>query len=280
LIGELQGSGDSSSECGIVIVTGQILDGDFCDLEPEVTFNLVPTDATTGTFLVEEKTPFMCIDFSNDDPPSTNSIQGSGTYDLTPGAETIIFDYTWFQEDVSDIGESSSIEIYSGRTIITPGTADPDAGNGDGGDGGDGGDSDYEIVITDPVECAGMVDTSIFNGALTLVEDFGDGSVTEPIALVGTPGETCSLTLVGDLVNYGCLDESYVIFFIPDSEGATTGTIISDEQLFDCEDDEVVTSVIIGGTYDLSIPELRLTYEYLSNGNVDFLGDLIITLTP
>jgi len=272
-LSEIQGQGDASDACGIVEITGDFTS--YCDLVNVTILNLVPTDATTGTFVIEENTPYVC------DPPEPGTgyvIQGTGTYDLT--TSTINLYYTWSQAfyDTATGELVSTSENGSANLIITPGTADPNAGGGSGG--GDDGDSDYEIVITDPVACAGTVDTSMWEGELNLVEDYGDGDLSDPIALVGTPGDTCSLTLVGDLVNYGCPETSYDIFFIPEGEGATTGTIVSDEQLFDCQEDGFVNSVKITGTYDLSISEIRLTYDYLEDGESVFPGNLIITLKP
>ncbi len=270
---EVQGEGDVSNECGIVELTGDVIGG-FCDVINVVTLNLVPTDATTGTFVIEENTPYSCFE---EDGQSTNTIQGTGTYDLATSTMTI--DYTWYQvffdTETGELLYDEAFEVDSGRTIITPGIADPDAGSGDGGDGGD---SDYEIVITDPAECAGTVDTSMWEGNLIFTEDY-EGDLYE-YEVTGVAGDTCTLALNGDLIGFDCISD-YVIHFIPESEGATTGTIIADEQLYDCDDEDgVLGSLIMTGTYDLTAGELILDYQYLDNGMESFTGQLVVTLAP
>ena len=267
---QYQGTGVYSNECAILEVTGDILGFD-CDLESVVQLSFTPTDATTGTVAFEENNLFSCFD------ENVNRIVGSGTYDLS--TSTIVLDFEGFQ--VAEDGEL--LELGGPQTTtIYPGIAE---------EGGDGGDGETYVIPEGTSECNGEVDVTPWVGNLTLTYEFEEGPEDDVVGtMVGSAGETCTLTLTGDYFvfgEYGCPDATYILYLIPGESGPESGTVIADEQQYGCEnyagpDSGFVSSILMTGTYDTTTGEIVMDVTELIDGSTDefaFAGQFKLKMT-
>jgi len=151
------------------------------------------------------------------------------------------------------------MEGYNGFNATNTIWADADCDN-------DGTDNRTEVANgTDPyaeeTTCDSTVDTTIWEGELTAIEDFGDGS---PIISTVQGQPSCgTLVLNGDIIDFGCPRiPAILIRFTPESEGATNGTIMVAKQEYDC-DERGGIDFEATGTYNETSQTIIINYSVI-----------------
>jgi hypothetical protein len=200
---------------------------------------------------------------------SDNSVAGTDYNLITPGSVTIPAGQTTANIQIgaidNDIFNESSILNVTLTSVSVPGIA---VGITDEG-------SYYKKVVITNDDCP----TQFMNwfGSLSLYDVgydtyAGTGSANET-------GDCDVLVVTGDVAGGGIATGSFDFFFVPDSEGATSGTINVPSQLY-CTacSGGLDVNYVATGTYDETTNTILVNYTLVrSNGTTVYTGQLEVT---
>jgi len=173
----------------------------------------------------------------------------------------------------------AQMEGYTGFDATNAIWAAADCDN-DGTDNGSevtNGTDPYKEEVSDT--CDSTVETTIWEGNLTSTEDLGDGS---PIIIDAEGVAGCgTLILKIDILEFECPTvPELLIKFTPVSDDATNGSIVVDEQNYQCGDDGSPTTISATGTYNEITQTITLNYTAIEEAFPDepLEGTVEITL--